>query len=70
VIDGLLSRAGGEIRRCHDCRARRCWFGTAAVPLAKDGAPEGTWAGSFVLCTGFVVCLVLVWWTITRFAGG
>jgi hypothetical protein len=70
MLDGLLSHIGGEIRRCHDCRSRRCWFGTAALPLARDGVHEETRTGSLVLGTAFLVCLALVWWTVRRFAGG
>lgn len=69
LIDGALSRLGGEIRRCHDCGSRRCWFGVDALPLARAGVPEGVRAGGFALCTGVLACLALVWWTVTRFAG-
>ena len=70
LIDGIFSVMGGQLRRCQDCHARRCWFGAASLPLAKSGAPEGVRAGAFVLFTGFVGCVALVWWTIARFAKG
>ena len=65
LLEHLLSLAGGEIRRCHDCRARRCWFGSARLTLPESDTP-GRGAGIVVLCSGFIFCLALVWWMITR----
>lgn len=70
LIEGLLSYFGGEIRRCHDCLARRCWFGTTALPLARAFEPDGIRSAGIVLSTAFLSCAVVIWWTITRLPRG
>ncbi len=33
-VDHALARLGAHIRRCHDCRTRRAWFGVHPLPLS------------------------------------
>jgi hypothetical protein len=77
-FDQFLSSLGAEICRCHSCDMRQAWFvgprllhpwsGDFAVRLGKrSGALQGRWTGLLVLSTGFVLCLAVVWWAITRF---
>jgi hypothetical protein len=64
--DHLLHALGAEIRRCHECRSRHAAFATFSVPLSK---PERTLRRrtGFVMASGFLVCLLFVWWIIRRF---
>jgi hypothetical protein len=66
-IERLLSWLGGEIRRCHDCRARRAWFGISPIPIGNVDPQTSPWTNIFVCVSGFVACVVLAWWVITRF---
>jgi hypothetical protein len=63
TLDYVLSALGGRIRRCHDCRARQVWFGALAIPLETPCALTH----AAVIGAGFLLCLLVVWWTIRHF---
>jgi hypothetical protein len=64
VFDRLFAAMGGDIRRCHDCRARQAWFHHTPMPLpAVDHWPRMAMLGS-----GFLMCLMVLWWIIQRSA--
>lgn len=67
VVDRLLGRLGAEICRCHDCRSRQAWFGILPISIGKAEASPGSLAGSVVLGSGFLICLIFIWWMIARF---
>jgi hypothetical protein len=54
---------GGEIRRCHDCRARQVWFGSSGFLLRT----RGRLTSAALLGSTFLVCFVFIWWMISRF---
>ena len=61
VLERALHWLGADIRRCHDCRMRRAWYGRLMVPLASVES-AAKWGGLAVMCSGCLVCLLLVWW--------
>jgi hypothetical protein len=67
ALDHLLYALGAEIRRCRACRCRHASFVTFSLPLGEPQTPAGVWAGIFVMGSGFLVCLLFVWWIIRRF---
>lgn len=69
LFERVLSYVGAEILRCHDCRSRRCWLGSANFRLPESETP-GRGAGLVVLASGFAICLAIVWWMVTRFPSG
>ena len=66
-IERLLSALGGDICRCHDCRARQAWFGVSPFPIGNTDPAASPWTSIAVFLSGFTVCLVLLWWMVTRF---
>jgi len=66
-IERLLSWFGGEICRCHDCRARQAWFGISPIPIGNTDPAANPWTNIIVFVAGCVACVVLAWWLITRF---
>ncbi len=67
ALDRFLFALGAEIRRCHECRFRHASFSTFSVPLGDPAKSARRWTGVFVMGSGFVVCLLFVWWVIRRF---
>jgi hypothetical protein len=67
VQDRFLYILGAEIRRCHECRFRHASFATFSLPLGDAQPGARRWAGLLAMGSGFVVCLVFVWWIIRRF---
>jgi predicted RNA-binding Zn-ribbon protein involved in translation (DUF1610 family) len=67
LLDHILSWCGAEICRCHDCRVRRVWIWSHPFRLASADTREDRWTAIAVLASGFLACMVLVWWAITRF---
>jgi len=67
TADRILHALGAEIRRCSKCRRRHAAFATFSLPLNEPAAGEGVWTRILVMASGFVVCLVFVWWVIRRF---
>jgi hypothetical protein len=65
--DYLLYALGAELRRCRDCRLRHASFATFSVPLNQPQALREIWRRMFAMTSGFVVCLLFVWWVIHRF---
>ncbi len=65
-IERVLTVLGGKIRRCHSCRARHSWFGLTAIRLGDSATDRGV-SGTLILGGGFVACIALVWFMITRF---
>ena len=64
-FDRMLCAIGGEIRRCHDCRSRQVWFRSNGFPLPDSfGGGLTTLA---LLGSAFLLCLLFIWWMITRF---
>lgn len=64
----VLVFLGAEIRRCHQCNARQVRIAGGTLRLRGR---EQTSRGSrtrLILVSGFLICLFLVWWMITRFA--
>jgi hypothetical protein len=66
-LDRLLYALGAEIRRCHECRFRHASFSTFAIPLGEPQNNARRRAGLVVIGSGFLVCLLFVWWIIRRF---
>jgi hypothetical protein len=60
-----LEVIGGELHRCHSCRARLCWFGFRSVRLG-DNAKEGSLSSGVTVVLGCLVYVVLLWWVIAR----
>lgn len=67
VLDRLLYFLGAEIRRCQECRFRHASFATFWLPLGDPQPGARRWTGVLVMGSGFLVCLVFVWWIIRRF---
>ena len=67
VLDHVLYALGAHIRRCHDCRYRHASFTTFSLPLGEPQNAARRWTGIFVMSSGFVMCLLFVWWIIRRF---
>jgi hypothetical protein len=67
ALEYLLYAFGAELRRCGACRLRHASFATFSVPLSEPQAKGGLWTGIFVMGSGFVACLLFVWWVIRRF---
>lgn len=67
AIDHFLYTLGAHIRRCHDCRFRHASFVTFAIPLGEPQNAARRWTEILVMGSGFVVCLLFVWWIIRRF---
>ena len=64
-LERALAFIGGDIRRCHGCRARYSWFGLTALRLGDNAIDRGLSAG-FVVGAGFLLCIAFLWWMITR----
>lgn len=67
AIDRLLHFLGAEIRRCHQCRFRHASFATFAIPLGDAQASARRRTALLVMGSGFLMCLLFVWWIIRRF---
>jgi hypothetical protein len=67
ALDYIVYALGAEIRRCLDCRCRHACFARFSVPLGEPHALAGVWTGILVMGSGFLVCLLFVWWIIRRF---
>jgi hypothetical protein len=67
ALDYIAYALGAEIRRCRDCRCRHASFATFGVPLGERQTFAGVWTGILVMGSGFVGCLLFVWWIIRRF---
>ena len=66
-IEPLIAWMGAEICRCHDCCARKAWFGVSPIPIGNRD-PEGSpWSGILLIGMGGAL-LVLIFWAIARFA--
>jgi hypothetical protein len=63
----MMCAIGGEIRRCHDCRARQAWFGSSCFLLPTKGVTRGRLTSAALLGSTFLVCFVFIWWMISRF---
>jgi predicted RNA-binding Zn-ribbon protein involved in translation (DUF1610 family) len=66
-LDRLLFALGAEIRRCHDCRFRHAEFFSLNIPLAEPQNARRRWASLLVMTSGFLVCLLIMWFVIRRF---
>jgi hypothetical protein len=66
-FERALGAIGGEVRRCHDCRSRKAWFGSVGLPLLTEGAACERITTVTLLGSGFVVCFLFIWWMISRF---
>ena len=67
AFDFLVHALGAEIRRCRDCRFRHASFLRFSVPLGETQNAARRWTSIFVMGSGFLVCLLFVWWIIRRF---
>lgn len=67
LLDRILHSLGAEIRRCHECRYRHASFATFAIPLGDPHTAARRRASALVLTSGFLMCLLFVWWIIRRF---
>ena len=68
IFEYALAWVGAETCRCHDCRCRQAWFG--AFPVRLSGAVSGEpRLGLALYGTGFIACVLLIWWMITRYTG-
>ena len=61
----MLAVLGGDVSRCHSCRARLCWFGLTSIRLGEN-AKEGSLASGVAVVGGFLVCIALLGWVIVR----
>jgi hypothetical protein len=68
TLDHILHALGAEIRRCHACRHRHAGFVRFSVPVGEPQTLAGVWGGILVMGSGFLVCLLFVWWIIRRFS--
>jgi len=66
TLDRILSAIGGEIRRCHDCRARQAWFGGCGFLLPMEGIHGGL-ESALLLGAAFLGSFFFIWWVISRF---
>src|SRR5487761_2172943 len=66
ALDRILCAMGGEIRRCHDCRARQVWFGGVVLLLPTEGMHGGL-ASALLLGAAFLGSFLFIWWMISRF---
>jgi hypothetical protein len=66
-LDRLLFALGADIRRCHDCRFRHAEFFSLTIPLAEPHNARQRWASLLVMTSGFLVCLLIMWFVIRRF---
>ena len=64
-LERVLHWFGADVRRCPDCRARGAWYGALVFPLPREGV-VANWSGIAVMGSGFLVCIVLVWWVVER----
>jgi len=69
-VDHALARLGAHIRRCHDCRTRRAWFGVHPLPLSDANSALAKLTGLGLIVGGIWACLVGVWWMISRIKAG
>src|SRR5579884_1257390 len=67
ALDYILHALGAEIRRCRDCRLRHASFLRFSLPLGRADSIARLWTEILVMASGFLVCLVFVWWVIRRF---
>jgi hypothetical protein len=67
TIDHILHALGAEIRRCSACRCRHASFASFALPVGEPQTLAGVWGGILVMGSGFLACLLFVWWLIRRF---
>ena len=65
LIEHTLAQFGAEMRRCYACRARQAWFGR--TPIAIGDADRKRWRNLVLFGSGFTLCLLLLWWMISRF---
>jgi len=63
----VLCAIGGEIRRCHDCRARQAWFRAAAFLLPTTGVTGARLTALILLGSTSIMCFLFIWWMIARF---
>jgi hypothetical protein len=73
AVERFLSAFGAQVRRCHSCRSRQAWFATPwfaprAIGLGEDDSQRRLWPAAALLGCGFVACLGILWWMISRFA--
>jgi hypothetical protein len=66
IYDHFLARLGAHLRRCHDCRTRRAWFGILPLPLWDANSVGAKLTGLSLIGSGLLACLLLVWWMIQR----
>jgi hypothetical protein len=67
ALDHILYALGAELRRCSNCRLRHASFATFTVPLGTAQAFRALWTRVFAMGSGFLVCLLFVWWILRRF---
>jgi hypothetical protein len=60
-----LAGLGGEILRCHGCRARACWFGLTCFRLGEN-AREGSLTSGLAVAAGCLLGVALVCWVVAR----
>lgn len=67
AYERMLCAIGGEIRRCHDCRARQAWFHSSGFLMPTAGVTGGRIGTLALLLSTFLVCFLFIWWMIARF---
>ena len=67
MLDASLNAMGADILRCHDCRARQAWFGVTPLRLRGTQGDGPALTGVVLFATGSVVCVLLIWWMISRY---
>jgi hypothetical protein len=61
----VLAYVGGDLCRCHSCRARLCWFGLTSIRLG-DNAKEASLSSGVAVVAGSLLCIALLGWVILR----
>ena len=64
-LERMYHWLGADLRRCHQCLARRAWFGSLHFPLSSR-KPSNTWLGVALSGSGGAICLLAAWWIISR----
>jgi hypothetical protein len=64
MLDHALARLGARLRRCHDCRCRRAWFGFYTVPVGDSARAK--LAERTVIAVAAAASLAALWWAISR----
>ena len=66
LLERFYHWMGAELRRCHECRGRRAWYGSLSFPLADPEARPNRWVGKAAFASGCAASILAAWWIISR----